>query len=158
MPAYNIINSQGNPVATINVGTTTGSTFPVELIGQGISLYGPQTATNFYHLLENFSNTSEPTNPVEGMDFYRSDLQIPHFYNGTKFVPYLTGSTTASGAFTMLPTAVDIDMTVASVIDIFTAPTDGSTFHPTSLIMIPKIVNAVSVSYTHLTLPTTPYV
>ena len=144
MPAYDIKNTQGSTVAIINVGTTTGTTFPLELIGQGISLYGPQTATNFYQLLENFANSVEPTNPVEGMDFYRSDLKIPHFYNGTKFVPYLTGNTTASGAFTMLPTAQNIDMTVAGTVDIFTAPNDGTSFHATSLMLVPTNVDTVS--------------
>lgn len=145
MPAYDIKNTQGATVSIINVGTTTGNAFPVELIGQGISLYGPQTATNFYHLLENFADDIEPTNPVIGMDFYRTDLKIPHFYNGTKFVPYVTGSSTASGAFQMLPTAQNIDMTVAGTVDIFTAPNDGTTFHATSLMLIPTFVDAVSI-------------
>ena len=144
MPAYDIKNSRGVTVAIINIGTTTGATFPVELIGQGIAPYGTQTATNFYHLLENFANDMEPTNPVEGQDFYRTDLKIPHFYDGSKFVPYLTAGSGVGGGFTMLPTAVDIDFTVAATVPIFTAPNDGTTFHPTSLILLPKTVNAVT--------------
>jgi hypothetical protein len=140
MPAYDLKNSVGVSVAIVNVGTTTGSTFPIEIQGQGISPYGTLYGETVYHLLENFSNTVEPTNAVEGMDFYRQDLQIPHFYNGTKFVPYLTNGNSASGGFTMLPTAVDVDFASVQTVPLFTAPNDGSTFHVTQMILIPKTV------------------
>ncbi len=85
MPAYSILNSRGVLVTTINVGTTTGVTFPIELRGQGISPFGEQQATTDFHIMENFANNVEPVNPVEGMNFYRTDLQQPHFFNGIKF-------------------------------------------------------------------------
>ena len=144
MPAYDIKNSRGVTVAIINVGTTTGATFPIEIQGQGIAPYGTIYGTTVYHLLENFANDMEPTNPVEGMDFYRTDLQIPHFYNGTKFVPYLTQGNGGTGLFEMLPSAVGIDLTTVGTTPIFTAPADGSSWLPSLLIVVPTTVTAIT--------------
>lgn len=140
MPAINVTNSRGIVVATINVGTTTGATFPVEIQGQGISPYGAIYGDTIYHLLENFARDTEPSNPVEGMDWYKEDIQIPHFYNGTKFVPYITGATGGSGLFEMLPTAQNVDFTVTGQTPIFTAPSDGTTWHPTLVVLYPRAV------------------
>lgn len=144
MPAYTLDNSRGVTVAIINVGTTTGATFPIEIQGQGISPYGTLYAETVYHLLENFANDTEPTNPVEGMDFYRTDLQIPHFYNGTKFVPYLTQGNGATGLFEPLPSATGIDLTTVATTPIFTAPGDGSSWLPSLLILVPTTVTAIT--------------
>jgi hypothetical protein len=142
MPITTITNSRGVVVANINVGTTTGASFPVEIQGQAIAPYGAIYGDSIYHLMENFANSVEPPNPVEGMDFYNTLLALPHFYNGTNFIPYITAATGTTGLFTPLPTAVDIDMTSApgTTFDLFTAPADGTTYHPTTLILIPKTV------------------
>ena len=144
MPAYNIVNSQGATVATINVGATTGTNFPIELIGQGISLYGPIIAQNQFFLLENFANNVEPTNPVEGMLWYDTITTRPNVFDGTNFVPLITQATSASSAFAMLPAASNFDFTAAGSIPIFDAPGTGVTFYPTSVLLIPQAVVDVS--------------
>lgn len=150
MPAYTLDNSRGVTVAIINVGTTTGATFPIEIQGQGIAPYGTIYANSLYHLMENFANSIEPTNPVEGMDFYRTDKQLPHFYDGSGFVPYVTQSSSNSGLFDMLPTATGIDMTTTTIDDggtpipLFTAPNDGSAWIPTYLILVATTATAVT--------------
>lgn len=144
MPAYNLDNSRGVTVAIINVGTTTGATFPIEIQGQGIGPYGTLYGETVYHIMENFANDIEPTNPVEGMDFYRTDLQLPHYYDGTGFVPYLTQGTGNSGLFTMLPSATGIDMTVAGVTPLFTAPGDGTAWLPSYLVLVATTVTAIA--------------
>lgn len=138
MPAYNITNTAGANVATIGVSTTTGATFPIELIGQGISLYGPIVAQNQYRHLENFSEDTPPANPITGMFWYKRDSQVPHFYNGSEFVPLSTARNGASVGFEMLPAATAIDFTATGVTTIFQAPGTGVRFHPTSIILVPN--------------------
>ena len=94
--------------------------------------------------MENFANTIEPTNPVEGMDFYKTDTQVPHFYDGAGLVPYLTQGNANAGRFVMLPTATGIDMTNIGTIPLFTAPGDGSSWLPTMLILVSTDANAVA--------------
>ncbi len=144
MPAYNVFNSRGNLVTTIGVATTTGASFPVELIGQGISLYGPIIAQNEYFILENFANDSAPTHPVEGMFWYNSLAAVrrPNYYDGTNFIELSGAGSNANHAFNMLPTAVDVDFTTAGSVDVFTAPsTAGVTHHPTGVMLLPKVVD-----------------
>jgi len=144
MPAYTLDNSRGVTVAIINVGTTTGSTFPIEIQGQGIAPYGTIYADTVYHIMENFANSIEPTNPVEGMDFYNTDTQVPHFYDGSGFVPYLTRGNASAGRFEMLPSATGIDMTTAATIPLFTAPGDGTAWLPSMLVLVSTTATAVA--------------
>ncbi len=142
MPAYNVFNSRGVLVTTIPVGTTTGSSFPVELIGLGISLYGPIISQTQYYLLENFANDTEPTNPVEGMFWHNTVRKLPNFYDGAQFNELSTANSSAAHSFDMLPTATDVDFTTAGDVNLFTAPsTSGVTHHPTAVILVPKIVD-----------------
>ena len=135
MPSYTITNTAGATVATIGVATTTGAAFPIELIGQGISLYGPIIAASQYRLLENFANSVSPANPVQGMFWFDTVRMIPNYYDGVQFIP-LSGLTTNSAAlFDMLPTAVNIDLTTGATIPLFTDPNFGDQFHPTGILL-----------------------
>jgi hypothetical protein len=137
MPAYIVTNTAGTTVATINVASTTGSAFPIELIGQGISLYGPTIAKNQYRQLENFALATPPSNPVTGQFWYKRNTKIPHFYNGTQFIPLLAASSSYAGQFTMLPAAANLDLTIAGNTAIFQAPGTLQRFHPTGIMMLP---------------------
>ncbi len=142
MPAYDVENSRGTLVTTINVGTTTEDNFPIEMIGQGISLYGEITAETEYHLMENFAKDVEPNNPVEGMFWYNSDDQLPLFRNAAQFIPVTTANSGYAHQFSMLAAATDIDFTVSGETIIFQAPGLANvTHHPTGLLLIPKSVN-----------------
>lgn len=144
MPAYDIKNTRGSTVATINVASSTGDTFPIELIGQGVSSYGPIIAESLYHIVENFAGPDEPNNPVEGMDYYSSVKKSPSFYNGTKFVEYATATTNVAARFEMEPTASNVDFTVEQTVTLFQSPNDGSRYIPTSIMLVP--VGAVTVT------------
>jgi hypothetical protein len=144
---YTVLNSRGTAVATINPNQTTGNNFSVELLGQAITPYKQIISDTQYHLLENFANSLEPTNAVEGQFFYKVftdgvDGQ-PHFYNGTKFLPMMGAGTSYAGKFEMLPTATAVDFATVGITAIFTAPNNGTTFHPTGLILIPNTLTAV---------------
>jgi len=69
---------------SINIDTSLG------LIGRNASNYGETLATNFLHLLENFSKDTQPDNPIEGQLWYDvSDpsAKILKVYDGANFVP-----------------------------------------------------------------------
>lgn len=67
---------------TINVSTSLS--FP----GKFIPDYGTIIAENFLHLLENFANASEPSNPVEGQLWYDNTDNVNQLklYDGTQWV------------------------------------------------------------------------
>ncbi len=142
MPAYNVLNSRGNLVTIINVGTTTAANYPIEMIGQGISLYGGIISETQYHLMENFANNVEPNNPIEGMFWYNSGDQLPLFRDDNQFIPVTTANSGYAHQFTMLAAAIDVDFTVAGSTTIFQAPGLANvTHHPTGLLLIPKSIN-----------------
>lgn len=135
MPAYTISNTAGNTVATISVATTTGATFPIELVGQGISLYGPAIATTQYHLLENFSNSTAPVNPVTGMLWHNPSADDISYYSGTQFVPLGSPTTNSASIFNMLGSASNVNLATVGSNAIFTDPNDGSTYHITGMLL-----------------------
>lgn len=135
MPAYSINNTAGTTVATIGVATTTGNAFPIELVGQGISLYGPIIAATQYHMLENFTSDTPPANPVKGMIWYAPTANEMNYHNGTSFVPLSSGSTNAAAVGKRLPSATGVDLTATGITPVFTDPNDGSTFHATGILL-----------------------
>jgi len=63
------------------VNTQTDLSF----IGKGYAGYGEVIAENFLHLLENFSNTSAPSKPIQGQLWWDSSNAKLRVYNGTAF-------------------------------------------------------------------------
>ena len=60
------------------------------LVGKGNPNYGAKIAENFVHLLENFADTTAPSNPIEGQLWY--DTSVPtnkllKVYNNSTWVP-----------------------------------------------------------------------
>ena len=60
----------------------------VKLPGRLTTDYGQSVNENFLHLLENFANTSPPTNPVEGQLWYDTTTEVDQLkiYDGTNWV------------------------------------------------------------------------
>jgi len=53
----------------------------VTFIGKNYAGYGPVVAENFLHLLENFANSTAPTNPIEGQLWYDTGEKILKVYD-----------------------------------------------------------------------------
>ena len=74
--AYNISLSNGEPLVTVADGTVDINYTSLNLVGKNFAGYGQLFAENFVHLLENFSNSSEPLNPLVGQLWYDSNGKV----------------------------------------------------------------------------------
>ena len=78
-------NSSSSPNSyTVQDGVVNTQT-DLSFIGKGYAGYGESIAENFLHLLENFSNTSAPTKPIQGQLWWDSTNSKLQVYNGTAF-------------------------------------------------------------------------
>lgn len=62
----------------------------LNLVGKNASGYGQSIAENFLHILENFSNATAPTAPIEGQLWYDTSLptnKILKVYDGANWLP-----------------------------------------------------------------------
>jgi len=79
-------NSSASPNAyTVQDGVVNTQT-DLSFIGKGYAGYGETIAENFLHLLENFSDTTEPTKPIVGQLWWDSTNSKLKVYNGTAFI------------------------------------------------------------------------
>ena len=82
--AYTINKTNGSVFATIADGTVDTSS-SISIIGRNYSGYGEFLGENFIKLLENHSNASAPSAPLEGQLWYDSTNNILKVYNATEF-------------------------------------------------------------------------
>ena len=83
----NKTNSSASPNQyTVQDGVVNTQT-DLSFIGKGYAGYGESIAENFLHLLENFSNTSAPSKPIQGQLWYDSSANRLKVYTGSAFVP-----------------------------------------------------------------------
>jgi hypothetical protein len=104
--AYKINNTFGTLLVTLADGTIDVATTDLTLIGKGYAGFGEKLNENLIKLLENFNNTSAPTNKQQGQLWYDKTNNQINVYTGTKWKP--VGSTTNSA--TQPTNAVQGDM------------------------------------------------
>ncbi len=80
------VNKTSSGSYTVQDGVVNTQT-DLSFIGKGYAGYGETIAENFLHLLENFSNTSAPTKPIQGQLWYDSTNSLLKVYSGSAFVP-----------------------------------------------------------------------
>lgn len=85
--AYQINKTDGSIVATVADGQVDTLSTDLTLIGKNYSGFGEALNENFIKLLENFSSTVEPINPIKGQVWFDSSENKLKVYNGTSFIP-----------------------------------------------------------------------
>lgn len=85
---YEVRHTNGE-VFTEVADQVINQTSSLSFIGKNYTGYGKILAENFLHLLENFANTTAPSNPVEGQLWYdnTNKIQLLKVYDGTKWNP-----------------------------------------------------------------------
>jgi len=94
--AYNITRSNGQNLVTVADGTTDTTYTSLVLIGKNFAGYGEFLNENFVHLLENFSSSTSPANPLEGQVWWDSTGKLLKVYSGTTWKT--VSSSTSSAA------------------------------------------------------------
>ena len=92
--AYKINNPFGTLLVSLADGTIDTTTTDLTLIGKGYAGFGERLNENLVKLLENFNNTSAPSNKIQGQLWFDKTNKQINVYDGTKFKP--VGSTTNS--------------------------------------------------------------
>lgn len=108
--SYIINNSRGNIIAVIPDGVTNTSATSLSLIGQSVTNYGTAQNENLVYLLENFADSTAPSNPVLGQLWYNSSTDTINTYSSANAWIGLASQTFVeaqkiSPAFTGVPTA-----------------------------------------------------
>ena len=85
--AYKINNTFGTLLVTLADGTIDVATTDLTLIGKGYAGFGEKLNENLVKLLENFSNTSAPSNKIQGQLWFDQTNKRLNVYDGTKFKP-----------------------------------------------------------------------
>ena len=104
--AYKINNTFGTLLVTLADGTIDTATTDLTLIGKGYAGFGEKLNENLIKILENFNNTTAPSNKIQGQLWYDKSNNQLNVYTGSKFKP--VGST--SNSSTAPANAVQGDM------------------------------------------------
>lgn len=102
---YSITLTDGAALTTISDGTIDTTT-SLTLIGKNYSGYGQFLDENFVHLLENFSNSTAPANPLTGQLWWHSTANVLQVYTGSVFKAI--SSSTASATQPSSPSTGDL--------------------------------------------------
>jgi hypothetical protein len=82
--SYSISRWNGTLIKTVADGTIDTS-LDIKLIGKSYAGYGQAQNENFVYLLESFSNTVQPPNPLSGQVWFDSGNKKLKFYDGSRF-------------------------------------------------------------------------
>ena len=85
--AYKINNTFGTLLVTLADGTIDTTTTDLTLIGKGYAGFGEKLNENIVKLLENFNNTSAPSNKITGQLWYDQTNKRLNVYTGDKWKP-----------------------------------------------------------------------
>ena len=101
--AYTIVKSDGSVLTTIADGTINTTSTSLGLPGRNYAGYGQVLDTNQVHMLENFADSTPPSNPLAGQLWYNtndSTLYICPTDGESNALAWLSLTSTASGGTT----------------------------------------------------------
>ena len=81
--SYTLTLTNGTLLENLADGSLDTTTTSVGLIGRNYAGYGQSLNENFIKMLEHFSNSTAPTNPLKGQIWYDSTNAVLKVYNGT---------------------------------------------------------------------------
>lgn len=84
---YTIYRTDGTLLTTIPDGQYDTST-SLTLVGKNLFNFGQFQNTNYIRLLENFANTTQPTNQMIGQLWFDKSNNVMKVYNGSAWVPF----------------------------------------------------------------------
>jgi hypothetical protein len=99
--AYSINKTDGTILATVADGQIDQFSTDITLIGKNYSGFGETLNENFVRLLENFADTSQPSNPIRGQIWFDASESKLKVYNGTAFVPVSSATISTSQPLTL---------------------------------------------------------
>ena len=75
--AYKLNKTDGTLLVDLIDGTLDTASTSISLIGRNYTGFGEALNENFVKILENFANTSSPSNPIEGQLWWdKSDARL----------------------------------------------------------------------------------
>lgn len=83
--SYTINTTDGTVLLALDDGTINQTATSITLIGKNASSYGEFFNENFLHILENFANTTSPSNPILGQLWYDTTEGRIKVYDGSGF-------------------------------------------------------------------------
>lgn len=101
--AYTIVKSDGSVLTTIADGTINTTSTSLGLPGRNYAGYGQALDTNLVHILENFADSTPPSNPLAGQLWYNtndSTLYICPTDGESNALAWLSLTSTQSGGTT----------------------------------------------------------
>jgi hypothetical protein len=105
--SYRINKFDGSVLTDVIDGTIDQVTTDLTLVGSDVSGYGELMNENFIHLLENFSNTESPPNPIIGQLWYDLSESLLKIYDGSSFTK-VAGAILENSNTTISPKPGDI--------------------------------------------------
>ena len=87
--AFQVLKTNGDQLIQGGLidGQLNQTACDITLVGQNATGYGLFINDNFVHLLENFANTTQPSNPIQGQLWYDTQNSVLKVYNNNAFTP-----------------------------------------------------------------------
>lgn len=109
---YNITNFDGTPLVTVADSTLNTTSTSLALIGRNAVNFGLAMNENFIALLQHFSSSTPPANPVPGQIWFNNVTSVLNFYDGTQWntlsPPYDGNAGTATVLITSVTPHVEV--------------------------------------------------